>query len=208
MDWWNSFEAVSKVQTGLAVALAVLAFVTLTFKIRGDHLRKTAAPHREEDRTATERKAEPKAPEVPAAPEPTVLPSAEAPRDDPPPPVADVRRHFPKEKTEQFLQVLSNGITGPTPLTLGYVDADDGEPRQFASEFATLFGGDPASMTVVAPTGSPMTGILIQDSPDAQAPSRFASNLMAAFEAVGFKCTYGKDSPKPGVVRIVVGTKE
>jgi hypothetical protein len=204
MDWWNSFETVSKLQTGLTVLLTVLGFVTLTFKIRGDHLRKLADSRRAEDHAALGRELEQKTPEVQPVAVQTVQAEPERAGDG----VRAEARHFPKEKTAQFLQVLSNGISGPMPLTLGYVEADDGEPRDFASEFATIFGGDPASMMIVAPSNPPITGIMIQDSADAQTPSKFAANLMAAFESVGFKCTYGKGSPKPGVVRIVVGTKE
>ena len=42
MNWWNSFETLSKLQTALAILVIVLGTITLTFRVRADHLKKVA----------------------------------------------------------------------------------------------------------------------------------------------------------------------
>ncbi len=44
MNWWNSFETLSKLQTALAISITALGIITLTFKVRADHLKKLAEP--------------------------------------------------------------------------------------------------------------------------------------------------------------------
>ncbi len=63
-------------------------------------------------------------------------------------------------------------------------------------------------MSAITATNVPIKGIVIQEHADTETPSRFARNLVAAFESVGFQCTYQKGAPTPGVVCVVVGTKE
>ncbi|MEP6673181.1 MAG: hypothetical protein ABJF10_28790 [Chthoniobacter sp.] len=201
MDWWNSFETVSKIQTGLAILLTLLGFVTLTFKVRGDHLKKAADKGKSEEHAKLEADLLKQTWEAHTLAE-QIKQQQEGER------LRALPRHFPTDRSEQFLKVAGEGVTGPLRLQLAYVFTQDGEPRNLAAEFVTLFGGNPASMSAITANNVHIKGIVVQEHADTATPSQFALNLVAAFESVGFKCTYEKGAPTPGVVCVVVGTKE
>jgi len=201
MDWWNSFETISKIQTGLAILVTMLGFVTLTFKVRGDHLKKAADKEKTEERARLEADLLKQTWEAHSMAE-QIKQQREEER------LRVMPRHFPTDKSEQFLKVAGDGVTGPLRLQLAYVFTEDGEPRNLAAEFVTLFGGNPANMSAITANTGRIKGIVIQEHADTGEPSRFALNLVTAFESVGFKCKYEKGAPPPGVVCVVVGAKD
>ena len=40
MNWWNSFETLSKLQIALTILVSAMGLLALTFKLRADHLKK------------------------------------------------------------------------------------------------------------------------------------------------------------------------
>ena len=51
MTWWDSFEALSKLQTALAILVSVLGVLTLTIKLRADQLKRQTDTRRSVERT-------------------------------------------------------------------------------------------------------------------------------------------------------------
>ena len=55
MTWWHSFETLSKLQTVLAVLVSLFGVLTLTVKLRADHLKKQADARRAVERAALDK---------------------------------------------------------------------------------------------------------------------------------------------------------
>jgi len=210
MDWWNSFETVSKIQTALAVLVTVFGFITLTFKIRGDQLKRVGDKAKADERAKVDEALKRKTAE--AAELETRLTQQqdlEKEQQKEKERVGSLQRHFPKEKTPLFLNIAAEGLSQTVTIYVQHLKSDDAEPAQFALEIAKVF--DPscdktAEASVV--NGAPV-GITIVESTDTEAPSKAASNVQRAFEAVGLKCGYSKASAiDKGAVCIFVGKRE
>ncbi len=106
MDWWNSFETVSKIQTALAILVTLLGFVTLTFKVRGDHLKKAADKGKTEERARLDAELQKQTKEAHSLAEQIKQREEEEH-------IRAQPRHFPTDKSEQFLKVAGEGVTAP-----------------------------------------------------------------------------------------------
>jgi hypothetical protein len=199
MDWWNSVETVSKIQTALAIFLAVFGFVILTFKLRGDYLKRAGDMAKAEERavldTALQRTAD-------DAHEKAKRLEKEREEER----IRAAPRHFPMDKIDMFMTVANNGIKEPVTLDIMCLQTEDGEPHAFALEIEKALGWEETHLTIA--TGDVhLDAITILDPPGTKTCSLVAGNLQAAFEAIGFKCAYGTGAPHPGIVCIFVGKK-
>jgi len=55
MSWWNSFETLSKLQTVLAILITILGTITVTFRLRADHLKKQSDARRSIERATLDK---------------------------------------------------------------------------------------------------------------------------------------------------------
>ncbi len=78
MTWWDTFETLSKLQTALAILVSVLGFITLTVKLRADHLKKQTDARRGTERTRLDKELQDKTAEALRAT--TALEAKQAPR--------------------------------------------------------------------------------------------------------------------------------
>lgn len=78
MSWWDSFETLSKLQTALAILVSALGIITLTVKLRADHLKKLTDARRASERAQLDKDLQDKTTEALRAT--TALEARQAPR--------------------------------------------------------------------------------------------------------------------------------
>ena len=78
MTWWDSFDTLSKLQTALAILVSILGALTLTVKLRADHLKRQTDARRGEERTRLDNELHDKTAEALRAT--TALEAKQAPR--------------------------------------------------------------------------------------------------------------------------------
>jgi hypothetical protein len=122
MNWWNSYETLSKLQTGFAILVTILGIVTLTFKVRADHLKKAADARRSEERARLDKELQDKTAEALHAT--SALEAKQA------------QRRFSMTQIAALQQILSSFPERPK-LTFWYRQPDS-EAEAFANHIADI----------------------------------------------------------------------
>ena len=122
MNWWNSYETLSKLQTGFAILLTILGIVTLTFKVRADHLKKAADARRSEERAQLDKELQDK--------------TAEALRATSALEAKQAQRRFSMTQIAALQQILSS--FAERPKLIFWYHPPDSEAQAFANHIADI----------------------------------------------------------------------
>ena len=179
MTWWDSFDTLSKLQTALAILVAVLGVATLTIKLRADQIKKRTDARRLEERLALDKELKDKTAEALRAT--AALEEGQAPW-----PLSDSQK-------QDFIAHLKDAPKGK--VAIEYIRSDETRSREFAVRIRDIlkdsgydvWGYMAGFMQADAP---PLIGVQI--TVKNQQSDIVGGGLQRAFQAIGFPASGGR----------------
>lgn len=187
MYWWDSFEALSKLQTGLAILVSALGVVTLTVKLRADQIKKQTDARKADERIKLDKALEDKTSEALRAT------------------AALQARQAPRSLTEaQRTDLLGLLVASPKGKVIIQSNWTDPEARHFAEQIKSLlrdagFELVPVTLQVLALLEHGQF-IFLKDK---TAPPPHALHIQQALMKAGF--TFPAKIASPGMQRCSPG---
>jgi|ERR1051325_5112846 hypothetical protein len=205
MNWWNSFETLSKLQTALAILVTALGIITLTLKVRADHLKKAVDARRAGERERVDKELKEKTAQALTAT--AALEARQAPRT-----ITEAQRQSVVAQVSQFHGQEYTGVLASSGL--------DARPLWAALAQGLAEAGWTRVEPAGAASGDPPAGILVEsvpgivvtiDRPGLATAGPAAQALAAALKSIQLDATFSfwhdSKETRPNVITIIIGAK-